>query len=253
MTCATSSVTVPLLNNIDAADLDDEPNLIIPQKFVRSHEEKLPERVLLKTPVGAAWAVDVESKKGEVSFQNGWPQFATFCSLSFGYLVVFHYMGHCNFLVRVYDTSAAEINYPNLDDGKSVLQITKIPTVIDDSSSCELIMPRKKTRASSASQEAFHDGPKLKQEKAIREGVSASDEEKDRALASANAFRSNKPFFIVAMKPTDVFGRSMVKYTYSCTYLDTWTFKILKWKNRNQLILRIAERSWVVDFEGESM
>lgn len=221
---------------------------VIPIKFVRSHEEKLPERVLLKTPGGTAWAVDVERKKGEVSLQNGWAQFAKFYSLSFGYFIVFDYMGHCNFQVRVYDTSTTEINYSNLNDEKSVLQIRKLPTGIDDSSSCELIMPCKKTRASYASQEAFHDGPKLKQEQgnsplsqvlifvfaqfllhplltiqkfkshvwhfsAIRNGGSASEEEKARALASANAFKSNKPFFVVSMKPSDVVGRSMVRYT----------------------------------------
>lgn len=106
---------------------------IIPQKFVRSQEEKLPERVLLKTPVGAAWAVDVERKNGQVLLGNGWPQFAKFYSLSFGHVIVFDYMGHCNFQVHVYDTSATEINYPNLDHGKSVLQIRKRPTVNDDS------------------------------------------------------------------------------------------------------------------------
>lgn len=140
---------------------------IIPQKFVRSQEEKLPERVLLKTPGGAAWAVDVERRNSKVSLQSGWPQFAIFYSLSFGYLVVFDFIGHRNFQVRVYDPSATEINYPNLNNGKYVLQIRKIPNVIDDSSCYELNMPCKKTRTSSAtaSQEAFHDGLKLKQEK----------------------------------------------------------------------------------------
>lgn len=140
---------------------------IIPQKFVRRHEEKLPERVLLKTPGGAAWAVDMERRNSKVSLRSGWPQFATFYSLSFGYLVVFDYTEHCNFQVRVYDPSATEINYPSLNNGKSVLQIRKmkIPAVIDDSSCYELNTPWKKTRRSSASQEAFHDGPELKQEK----------------------------------------------------------------------------------------
>ena len=56
---------------------------IIPHKFVRKYEEKLMERVLLKTPGGAAWAVDVERRKNKVSLGNGWPQFATFHSISF--------------------------------------------------------------------------------------------------------------------------------------------------------------------------
>lgn len=139
---------------------------IIPKRFVKSHQEELRKRVLLKAPGGAAWAVDVERKKGEVSLQNGWPQFATFYSISFGYLLVFDYMGHCKFQVRVFDTSTTEIKYPNLNKKELVPRIRNIPTVIDDSSSCELIMPCKKTRASFVSQEAFHrDGPKLKQEK----------------------------------------------------------------------------------------
>lgn len=139
---------------------------IIPQMFVRSHQEELWDRVPLKAPGGAAWTVDVERKKGEVSLQNGWPQFATFYSLSFGYLFVFDYMGHCKFQIRVFDTSTTEIKYPNLNDHEHVPRIRKIPTVIDDSSSCKKIMPCKKTRASFVSQEAFHcDGLKLKQEK----------------------------------------------------------------------------------------
>lgn len=119
---------------------------IIPENFVKICEDELQERVLLKVPGGAAWPVDVERREGEVLLHNGWPNFAAFYSLQFGYLLVFDYIGHCNFQVRVFDTSATEINYPNL---------------------CEPSTPCKKKRARSASHKAFQSRPILKQEKGL--------------------------------------------------------------------------------------
>ncbi|XP_074352722.1 B3 domain-containing protein LOC_Os12g40080-like [Apium graveolens] len=205
---------------IIVSDITSESKLIIPRKFVRNHEDKLLERVVLKTPGGAAWAVDVERRNNKVSVRNGWPQFATFYSISFGYnLVVFDYIGQCNLLVHVYDPSTTEINYTNLNNGKLVLQIRKFLF----------------THCTSVKMTSYHC-----QLPAIRDGVSESEGEKDIALASANAFKSDKPFFVVSMKPSYVAGRGM---NIPRNFQETFT----EWKNRNKLILHVAGRNWAVD------
>lgn len=166
---------------------------MIPENFVRKYGEELRGRVVLKAPGGAPWPVDVERKKGQVWLHNGWPEFATFYSLCFGYLLVFEYVQHSSFRVLVFEPSATEINYPlinnrNPDDENPVPGVKKrltddnlVPTVkkrvIDEisdpglkkrvpeivkSNRCEFTRACKKTRASS--EEAFHNGLGLKQE-----------------------------------------------------------------------------------------
>lgn len=165
----------------------------IPDKFVRKYGEELRGRVMLKAPGGAPWPVDVERNKGEVWLHNGWPEFATFYSLCFGYLILFKYVENSNFRVLVFDPSATETDYiisNNIrnPDENSVPGVKKrlahgnlIPTakkrvtdVIADhgvkkrvpeivkSNRCELIRACKKTGA--GTKEVCHNGPGLKQE-----------------------------------------------------------------------------------------
>ncbi|KAL1809865.1 hypothetical protein ACET3Z_026855 [Daucus carota] len=214
---------------------------MIPKEFVKNHEEELRGRVHLKAPGSAAWPVDVVRTQGEVWLQNGWPEFAKFYSLSFGSLLVFEYLEHFNIRVRVFDTSATEIDYsltcdPNLDDGESVPRVRKR----DSSRRCELVRACKKTRAST--EETFHNGFKLKQEKANGDRGSAK-EEIERAVNLAASFKSEKPFFIIHMRPTYVSG---VSVEVRKSFLETFR----KWMNKGkgQVIFQIGRRSWLVGY-----
>ncbi|KAK1401306.1 hypothetical protein POM88_000911 [Heracleum sosnowskyi] len=212
---------------------------MIPEKFVR--KEELRGRIILKAPGGAPWAVDVERRKGEVWLCNGWPDFATFYSLSFGYLLVFEYVEHSNFRVRVFNPNATEIDYPltdyNLnpdDEIENVVPIAKKRVAeIVKSSGCELIRACKKTRPSS--QETFLNGPKLEQ--ANGDGGSSGRVENERPLDLAKAFESQNPYFIFPMRPSYLHSADITK-----TFRETYS----KWKNKDRVIFQVARTSWPV-------
>lgn len=148
---------------------------MFPRKFVKKYGTNLDSRITLNAPNGLAWPVNLEILEGDVWLQDGWPEFARFYSIQFGHLLVFKYRGHCNFKVRVFDPSSTEIEYPSstsakLNSGKSS-QVRKRPIEIDDSTSSDLIRPRKKRVRKLPSKDASHDGvclmPKLQQDKSM--------------------------------------------------------------------------------------
>ncbi|WOH10047.1 hypothetical protein DCAR_0729508 [Daucus carota subsp. sativus] len=218
---------------IIVSEISPESKLMIPKEFVKNHKEKLRGRVHLKATGSAPWPVDVVRTKGEVWLQNGWPEFATFYSLSFGSVLVFESFKKSKFRVRVFDQSATEINYPlnrdlSLDDGESVPQVRKREAEIGGSS--------KKTRSST--EEAFHDELNLKQEE---DGGSASKEEIERVVNLAAAFESENPFFVINIRPSYVI-RSGVDVRRS--FLETYT----KWEKRGQVIFRVGNETWPIGY-----
>lgn len=68
--------------------------------------------VVLKVPSGLEWEMEPRRYDGEVWFEKGWPDFSHFYSLDFAYWLVFGYEGNSKFLVRIFDRSCTEIDYP---------------------------------------------------------------------------------------------------------------------------------------------
>ncbi|KAK1373711.1 B3 DNA-binding domain protein [Heracleum sosnowskyi] len=93
-------------------DIDSHSKLMIPRKFVKIFGKNMDNRIHLSAPSGSVWSVDLEKQKDEVWMQNGWPEFAKFYSISFGYLLVFEYKGDAKFEVLIFDPIAVEIDYP---------------------------------------------------------------------------------------------------------------------------------------------
>ncbi|XP_017253443.1 B3 domain-containing transcription factor VRN1-like [Daucus carota subsp. sativus] len=221
--------------------------LMIPRKFVSLYKN-LTDRISLKAPSGLIWSIDLERNSDEICLRNGWLEFAKFYSISFGHMLVFEYQGDSKFLVRIFDPSASEIDYPLAttkipNSVKSRSKVKKTVIDIDDTTSSEMIRPSKKIRASSAPIAARNTGPKLQHKKAMEndEPAPASKEDKDRALASAKAFRSKNPFFIHAMKPIYVYENGSGVYIPK-TFKEAYK----KWKYQNQILLEAEGRIWPV-------
>ncbi|XP_074336647.1 putative B3 domain-containing protein Os03g0621600 [Apium graveolens] len=184
---------------------------MIPRKFVKKYETNLDYRVSLNSPNGLAWPVKLERHEADA-----WPESARFYSIQFGYLLVSRYRGHCNFKVRVFDPSSMEIESPSsrgekLNSGESS-QVRKRPIETDDSTCSDLTRPRKKRVGKLPSKDASHDGVSKLGDREIKEAEA-------RALASAEAFTSDNPFFFHVMRKTYVDGKGRVLLV-SCTYLD---------------------------------
>ncbi|XP_074335333.1 B3 domain-containing transcription factor VRN1-like isoform X3 [Apium graveolens] len=182
-------------------DVGSHNKLLFPKKFVTIFGKNLKDSVSLTTPSGSQWLVELKRHKGEVWLQNGWPEFAKFYSICFGYLLVFKYNGDSNFRVSIFEPSALEIDYPvnfvkSTPEKKRVLEI-------DDFSSSEssdnVLRPCKKTRTKAPSSKASSK-PRQEKEKTGNEVA------KYRALALANAFQSKNPFFIHVMKESHLVG-----------------------------------------------
>lgn len=141
---------------------------LFPKEFLRIFGQNLKDSIMLNVPSGLEWSIDLKRHRGKVWLLTGWPKFADFYSISFGYLLVFEYKGDSKFQVLIFDPSASEIDYSlaRKDKPGSVksAQVKVRQIDIDDSSSSDdLIRPCKKTKAEPSSEAS----PKLGQEKGI--------------------------------------------------------------------------------------
>ena len=99
----------------------------------------------LTIPNGRKWKVKLTKRDGEVWFQNGWCEFASYHALTVGSLLVFRYEGNSQFSVLIFDATATEIEYP-LDDQP---QVHRMEDNESDDNSNEIMdgfMPSPKTR-----------------------------------------------------------------------------------------------------------
>ncbi|CAL0318551.1 unnamed protein product [Lupinus luteus] len=90
----------------------EDGNLKIPSKFTRKYGVGLSNPVLLKPPDGTEWKVYWTKHVGDIWFQKGWKEFATYYSIDYGYLLLFKYEETSHFNVHIFDMSSLEINYP---------------------------------------------------------------------------------------------------------------------------------------------
>ncbi|XP_058751129.1 B3 domain-containing transcription factor VRN1-like [Vicia villosa] len=93
-----------------------QEKLMIPRKFVKKYGEYLPKAICLKTPNGADWKISIVKNDGNKWFEKGWKEFADYHSLSHGHLLVFKYETTSHFEVRIFDKSALEIKYPEVNN-----------------------------------------------------------------------------------------------------------------------------------------
>ncbi|XP_029152061.1 B3 domain-containing transcription factor VRN1-like [Arachis hypogaea] len=85
----------------------------IPNKFSRKYGGDMPNPVQLQPPDGTEWRIDWTNHDGEILFENGWKEFATFYTLENGHVLWFEYNGTSNIKVNIFDMSALEIDYPS--------------------------------------------------------------------------------------------------------------------------------------------
>ncbi|KAL2604950.1 hypothetical protein AAZV13_09G095200 [Glycine max] len=95
---------------ISEASLQD--GKLIPNKFTREYGVNLSNPVFLKPPDGIEWKIFWTKHDGDIWFQKGWKEFATYYSLSHKYLVLFKYQETSHLEVHIFDQSALEVDYP---------------------------------------------------------------------------------------------------------------------------------------------
>ncbi|XLT15033.1 hypothetical protein HN51_060723 [Arachis hypogaea] len=91
----------------------DDGYLKIPNKFSRKYGGDMPNPVKLQPPDGTEWRIDWTNRDGEILFENGWKEFATFYTLENGHVLWFEYNGTSNIKINIFDMSALEIDYPS--------------------------------------------------------------------------------------------------------------------------------------------
>ncbi|KAK1355853.1 hypothetical protein POM88_049109 [Heracleum sosnowskyi] len=221
-------------------DVGSHTKLLFPEKFISISGNDLKDSVSLNAPSGLQWSVEVKRDKGKVWLQNGWPEFANFYAIGFGYLLVFEYEGDSKFQVLVFDTSSLEIDYSRAGSDRPDFVIStpvkKGVLEIDDSSSSDnVVKPCKKTRTESPSTET---SLKLKQEKAKAE----KKVDKDRARALVNAYKSKNPFFVHLIKESHIVGGGWQNVYIPKTFKEAQE----NWESNDLLTLQVAGRSWLV-------
>ena len=117
----------------------------IPKKLINKYGVELGSMAFLTIPNGTKWILKLTKHDGEVWFQNGWCEFASYHALTVGSLLVFRYEGNSQFFVLIFDATATEIEYP-LDDQP---QVHRMEDNESDDNSIEIMdafMPSQKTR-----------------------------------------------------------------------------------------------------------
>lgn len=142
---------------------------MIPKKFASLHGKNLRNEILLNVPSGSGWSIRLKRHKNEIWLKNGWPEFAKFYSICFGYLLVFEYQGDTKFQVLIFHPSAVEIDYPltSPTDNRDTVKSTRSKKRVidsDDSTSVEVVRPSKRATTSSSRRETCHDQTKLQPE-----------------------------------------------------------------------------------------
>jgi len=85
----------------------------LPKQFTVKHGDRMSNPVFLRSPDGTEWRIYWTWNDGEIWFQKGWKEFATYYSLDHGHLVFFECKGTSHFDVHIFDNSALEIDYPS--------------------------------------------------------------------------------------------------------------------------------------------
>ncbi|XP_061338733.1 B3 domain-containing transcription factor VRN1-like [Gastrolobium bilobum] len=120
-----SFTTIRFFKIILSKSLEDG-NLKIPNNFTRRYGGGLQNPMFLKTPDGIEWKVYWTKHDGQILFEKGWKEFASYYSLDHGHLVVFEYEKNSSHIeVHIFDMSALEIDYPfhdhTIDDSVEIL------------------------------------------------------------------------------------------------------------------------------------
>lgn len=212
----------------------------IPLKFWRKYGNSLSSLISLTVPSGDTWHVQLTKSDGDdVWLQNGWQSFVEHYSLKHGHLLVFKYDGSCNFQVLIFDINGTEIEYPYIthienhknDEGcqepyeeeeaeaVTPLQViheneTPSPQKTRKKSGKPCSRPRKKLKTTQTDNDQRDSedvsGEKDQQTKVPRERSAFGAKEYDKALQRACNFKSDNPFFVVAMQPSYINpGRKM--------------------------------------------
>ncbi|XP_055960158.1 B3 domain-containing transcription factor VRN1-like [Mercurialis annua] len=185
---------------------DHDGKLYIPRKFVRLYGNNLSNSVFLKVPTGATWKLELVKFDGEIWFQNGWQEFVKYYSIAYGSFLVFEYnQTNSEFNVTIFDTSTLEIDYPleianrnneEVDLAKEISQETESDVSVE--------ILNHKTKQKSPILFPQPPNKKIKLEKSIgNRAKSLTPQEKAEAIKrAASNFKSENPYFIVAMQPT---------------------------------------------------
>ncbi|MBA0707040.1 hypothetical protein Golax_019122 [Gossypium laxum] len=163
---------------------------------------------MLSVPSGAVWKVELTKSDGKIWLENGWLEFSNHYSLDIGHLLVFRYVGNSNFHVIIFDKSASEMQYPytreHLSKQENKREITNrhCPQSIRMMRSTDSAM---KTECNLKSAQQFgHNGKGDKSKSHCRiQRLKAYAKVKALERAS-NTFKSENPFFLVAMYPSYV-------------------------------------------------
>lgn len=81
----------------------------LPPKFARDVRDLVGQKTQIEDSNGHKWTVEFSLVDGSLAFQEGWHKFVEDHQLEHGEILVFNYVKHGHFVVRIYGLSACEI------------------------------------------------------------------------------------------------------------------------------------------------
>ncbi|KAI3851949.1 hypothetical protein MKW98_019948 [Papaver atlanticum] len=108
-----------------------DKRLELPKGFTVKHGKELPDNVIIKV-VNSIWHIGMRKTEGVISFENGWPEFVEFYSISVGHVILFRYDGNSKFQVHIFGMDATEIDYPSHNNDNASTEVKMTSTHFDE-------------------------------------------------------------------------------------------------------------------------
>ncbi|XP_055960159.1 B3 domain-containing transcription factor VRN1-like [Mercurialis annua] len=199
---------------------DHDEKLYIPRKFVRLYGNNLSNSVVLKVPTGAKWKLELVKCDGEIWLQNGWQEFVKYYSIAYGSFLVFEYnQEKSEFDVSIFDTSALEIDYPS-----EIANRHNDECNLEKQIHQETEILYRKLKRKSPLQFPQPSNKKIKLEKSTETRTqSLTPQEKAEAIRrAASNFKSENPYFMVAMQPTSLHLKSHYRLAIPSSFVKKY-------------------------------
>ncbi|XP_031482524.1 B3 domain-containing protein Os11g0197600-like [Nymphaea colorata] len=206
--------------------------LRIPPSFLE-HINVSSHHAILKGPSNNIWRVEIKQICHGTIFRKGWKRFRRDHCLEFGDFLVFRYDGNMHFSVQIFDRSACEKESAfHVKNSKGNVPPTECQVGFESGKNMRAAYWASEHKKGS---NGTVEKSKEQAERPLRRGIisqrrAITDEEKERVLAAASSFRSDRPYCRIVMAPSYVyFGFFMHLPTKFRNYLPSTASDLTLW------------------------
>ncbi|KAI3851950.1 hypothetical protein MKW98_019949 [Papaver atlanticum] len=198
--------------------------------------------------------------EGVISFENGWPEFVEFYSISVGHVILCRYDGNSKFQVHIFGMDATEIDYPSHNNDNASTEVKMTSTHFDEDQVVSIHSMSRESSLNSGSSQSNYE-PSMSSESSYNQKAEPGRQElsqkraKQRTviptrihtkafkatLEAAEAFKSDNPSFKLILQATHIKRDVTVPIAFTSLFL----------RNITQMVITLSisdGRTWEVGY-----